>query len=76
MDEQVVTFKVVRTRDEDGLHFEVNPSLTNILRSNGGEDIIAAVASNCIFMLAKRNGLEGAIERVTQATVSRTRPMP
>ena len=69
---QEVRFNVSDDRGPKGRFIEVEPSLTNICSSNGGEQILLAIAANCMRMIAKRDGLERAMERLNDWVINRT----
>ena len=71
--QQRVTFDITATREKDRHVLFVHPSLTNIFRAEGGEQIIMAIAANCVRIIGKRDGLERALERFADMVVNRTR---
>lgn len=68
-----VTFQLTERIKDGAKWIAVEPSLEGIRRENGGEDWLLAIAANCVRMVAKRAGLEHALERFTDFVVNKTR---
>ena len=68
-----VTFQVTESTDNGEQWLTVEPSLEGIRREHGGEDLLLAIAANCVRMVATRAGLEHALERFTDFVVNKTR---
>lgn len=71
-EERVVQFRITNEKSAGHHHVEVFPELSNIYRSEGGESIILAIAANCVRIIAKRDGLERAMERFNKLVVNGT----
>lgn len=67
-----VTFTITPERNKDGHFLTVEPTLENIHRANGGEGVLMSIAANCIRMVAKRRGLEKAIEMLNDFAMNDT----
>ncbi len=74
MIQREVRFQISDNRDDGGHSISVHPTLMNIYRAEGGEDIILAIAANCIRTIAKTDGLERAIERFIEVAINKTKP--
>lgn len=72
MKQREVLFRVRETHHKGQYVIDVYPYLKNIFYEDGGEAIILAIASNCIRTLANRDGLEGALDRLTRAVLHHT----
>jgi hypothetical protein len=70
--ERKVTFRIRATRGEGKYVIDVWPYLNNIRRADDGEQILLAIAANCVRALAKRDGLERALERCADAVINHT----
>lgn len=68
-----VTFQVTESVNDRGRFLTVKPTLDGVRRENGGEDLLLAIAANCVRMVAKRDGLEHTLERFTNFVVNKTR---
>lgn len=68
-----ITFAIEDEHDGTGRHLNVTPSLTNVCREKDGEWIVLAIAANCVRMLAKRDGLDGALDRLNSYVINSTR---
>ncbi len=73
--EREITFRISETREDGKWLIDVRPSLKGIYWSNGGEQIILAIAANCVRAIARRDGLERALERFHDAVVNHTKPL-
>lgn len=73
MTQREVRFLITDHRDDGRFVIDVYPSVNNIYKSEGGEEILIAIAANCLRAVAKTSGLERAIERFSEAAVKRTK---
>lgn len=68
-----VTFTLKDNHKPDGLYFEVEPSLENIRREENGEGILMSIAANCLRMVAKGQGLDRALDLLSDFAMNKTR---
>lgn len=68
-----VLFRISENRADGKYHITVCPQLNGLCGSNGGEQILLAIAANCVRIIAQCDGLERAMERLTDMAISRTR---
>lgn len=66
--EQLVLFRV--SEDASGKHLTTTPHLIDLAKD--GEDILLSIAANCLHMVAKGDGLEGAFEKLSQMVYNKT----
>lgn len=68
-----VIFRITKTHGNGETVITVEPELLNISRENGGEYVLLAMAANCLRMVAKKDGLERALERLCEFATNNTR---
>lgn len=73
MTERHVLFRIIEMRGNGKYTICVYPTVTNIYRTEGGEEILLAIAANCIRTIAKTDGLERAMERFHKVAVTHTK---
>ena len=69
---RIVQFRVVDKKGPNGHCIEVFPTLQNISRTEGGDNILLSIAANCIRAVSKSDGLEGALDRLNDIVINRT----
>lgn len=65
-----VIFRITETRSSRKRVISVDPSLINISHEARGDYILLAIAANCVRTVAKRDGLERAVERFCNLVVN------
>ena len=73
MSEQQIIFTITEDSASSRRVINVVPTLRSIMRKDGGEWIILAIAANCVRMIAKQDGLERAVERFIDFAVNHTK---
>lgn len=68
-----VTFRITERKEPDNYVVLVQPSLEGITCEDGGDRILLSIAVNCVRMVAKRTGLEAAVDQFNNLVINRTR---
>lgn len=68
-----VVFQIVERKQHGTRIIAVQSSLENIRRSQGGEEVLLAIAANALRLVAQRDGLERALERFSDFVLDKTR---
>lgn len=71
-----ITFTVIKTCRERRAAMRVHPSFHEITQNQHGELVLLSIAANCLLTLARQDGLERALERLTEVVMSRTQIHP
>ncbi len=73
MQARELTFRITERLTESNHVVLVQPCFPNIARDEGGDRILLAIAINCVRLVAKRSGLEAAVDQFNDLILNHTR---